>query len=73
VKDLIESSGFFAPLPCEVIPEVPKPFDGQISSKDTYFTGVQRYMERTGKKVPNANIFAVGNDDFECVFYYLWR
>ena len=66
VDDLIGSSGFFAPLPSEVIADTIKPFNGQIPVEDTYSADVKRYMKRTGK-VPNINVFTPEDGDFECV------
>jgi hypothetical protein len=57
VDDLIGSS---APL---VIPDVPKPFDGQIPVKGTISAAVKRSLQQTGK-VPNVNIFV---PEDECV------
>ena len=60
------TTGFFAPLPSDIIPDIYKPFDGKIPVKDTYTADIKRYMQRTGK-VPNANVFTSENDDVECV------
>ena len=57
VDDLIGSSGFFAPLASEVIPDVSKPFDGQIPVENIFSADV----------APSVNIFAPEDDDFECV------
>lgn len=59
-------AGFFPPLHSDIILDIPKPFDGEISVKDTYTADIQRYMKRTGK-VPNVNVFTSEDDDVECV------
>lgn len=70
VHELTGSTGCFAPLESEFVPDVPKPFDGEIPVQGTYLADVKRYMQRFGK-VPNVNIFAPDEDDLECVLSWV--
>lgn len=66
-EETLQPIGILAPLVADYVLANPnKPFDGEVSTQDTYLKDVKRYMDKHGK-APHCSAFVREDFSFQCV------